>query len=167
MPDDELPTTRPNCRTTCFRQPSRCSPSLPDDEPGQPRLCPPPRRHPKPRRITRAGAGRDAAAGLDGPLLSDTDELHASWQRIQGAFIDDPREAVADAAGLVEHVGAALAGALRQRQQQLRAMWDRDGMPDGVDYADSGSAPRPVPPRPPAGTGRRRLAAPTPSSCGC
>jgi hypothetical protein len=81
----------------------------------------------------------DAAAGLDGPLLSDTDELHTSWQRIQVAFIDDPREAVADAAGLVEHVGQLLAGALRQRQQQLRALWDRDGMPDGVDYADSGS----------------------------
>jgi hypothetical protein len=81
----------------------------------------------------------DAAAGLDGPLLSDTDELRASWQRIQGAFIDDPREAVADAAGLIEHVGQLLAGALRQRQQQLRAMWDSDGMPDGVDYADSGS----------------------------
>ena len=81
----------------------------------------------------------DAAAGLDGPLLSDTDELHASWQRIQGAFIDDPREAVADAAGLVEYTGQLLAGALRQRQQRLRALWDRDGMPDGVDYADSGS----------------------------
>ena len=81
----------------------------------------------------------DAAAGLDGPLLSDTDELHASWQRIQVAFIDDPREAVADAAELVDHLGQVLAGALRQRQQQLRAMWDRDGMPDGVDYADSGS----------------------------
>jgi hypothetical protein len=86
-----------------------------------------------------AAPARDAAAGLDGPLLSDTDELQASWQRIQGAFIDDPREAVADAAGLVEHVGQLLAGALRQRQRQLRAMWDRDGMPDGVDYADSGS----------------------------
>jgi hypothetical protein len=81
----------------------------------------------------------DTAAGLDGPLLSDTDELHASWQRIQGAFVDDPREAVADAAGLVEHLGQLLAGALRQRQQQLRVLWDRDGMPDGVDYADSGS----------------------------
>ena len=81
----------------------------------------------------------DAADGLDGPLLSDTDELHASWQRIQGAFIDDPREAVTDAAGLIEHVGQLLAGALRLRQQQLRALWDRDGMPDGVDYADSGS----------------------------
>ena len=82
----------------------------------------------------------DAAAGLDGPLLSDTDEMHASWQRIQVAFIDDPRAAVADAAGLVEHMGQVLVSALRQRQQQLRTMWDRDGMPDGVDYADSGAA---------------------------
>jgi len=81
----------------------------------------------------------DAAAGLDDPLLSDTGELRASWQRIQVAFIDDPREAVADAAGLVDHLGQVLAGALRQRQQQLRALWDTDGMPDGVDYADSGS----------------------------
>ena len=76
---------------------------------------------------------------LDGPLLGDTDEMHASWQRIQVAFIDDPREAVADAAGLVEQMGQTLVSALRQRQQQLRALWDRDGMPDGVDYADSGS----------------------------
>ena len=87
-----------------------------------------------------AAPAGDAAAGLDSPLLSDTNELHASWQRIQGAFIDDPREAVADAAGLIEHVGQLLAGALRQRQQQLRALWDSDGLPDGVDYADSGSA---------------------------
>ena len=90
---------------------------------------------------TAAGraAGTVPAADLDGPLLGDTDELRASWQRIQVAFIDDPREAVADAAGLVEHMGQLLIGALRQRQQQLRATWDRDGVPDGVDYADSGS----------------------------
>jgi hypothetical protein len=84
------------------------------------------------------GAGIGPAAGLEGPLLSDTDELRASWQRIQAAFVDDPRDAVADAAGLVEHTAQALVGALRQRQRQLRDMWDPDGMPDGVEYADSG-----------------------------
>ena len=88
-------------------------------------------------------AGHEArvepAADLDGPLLADTGELNASWQRIQVAFIDDPQEAVADAAELVDHMGQVLVSALRQRQQQLRAMWDRDGMTDGVDYADSGS----------------------------
>ena len=83
-------------------------------------------------------AGIEPSAGLDGPLLSDADELRTSWPRIQAAFVDDPREAVADAAGLVEHAAQALTSALRQRQRQLRAVWDRDGMPDGVEYADSG-----------------------------
>jgi len=88
-------------------------------------------------------AGNGSSADLDGPLLSDADELRTSWPRIQAAFVDDPREAVADAAGLVEHAAQALTSALRQRQRQLRAMWDRDGMPDGVEYADSGgTAPR-------------------------
>ena len=115
------------------------------------------RRRPKPRRITRArpqpgtprqptapraaiGHGIEPSADLDGPLLSEADELRTSWPRIQAAFVDDPREAVADAAGLVEHAAQALTSALRQRQRQLRAMWDRDGMPDGVEYADSGGA---------------------------
>jgi hypothetical protein len=88
-------------------------------------------------------AGIEPSADLDGPLLSDADELRTSWPRIQAAFVDDPREAVADAAGLVEHTAQALTSALRQRQRQLRAMWDRDSMPDGVQYADSGgTAPR-------------------------
>ena len=83
-------------------------------------------------------AGIEPVADLDGPLLSDADELRTSWPRIQAAFVDDPREAVADAAGLVEHAAQALISALRQRQRQLRAVWDGDGMPDGVEYADSG-----------------------------
>jgi hypothetical protein len=83
-------------------------------------------------------AGIEPVADLDGPLLSDVDELRTSWPRIQAAFVDDPREAVADAAGLVEHAAQALTSALRQRQRQLRAVWDRDGMPDGTEYADSG-----------------------------
>ena len=83
-------------------------------------------------------AGIEPVADLDGPLLSDADELRTSWPRIQAAFVDDPREAVADAAGLVEHAAQALTSALRQRQRQLRAVWDRDGMPDGTQYADSG-----------------------------
>jgi hypothetical protein len=83
-------------------------------------------------------AGIEPVADLDGPLLTDADELRTSWPRIQAAFVDDPREAVADAAGLVEHAAQALTSALRQRQRQLRAVWDRDGMPDGTEYADSG-----------------------------
>jgi len=91
-----------------------------------------------------AGAGESAdrpaatepAAGLAGPLLGDADEQRASWQRIQAAFVDDPREAVADAAGLVEQMEQEVADALRQ----LRATWDRDGQTGGVQYADSGGS---------------------------
>jgi hypothetical protein len=91
-----------------------------------------------PGAATGRKAGIEPSADLDGPLLSDADELRTSWPRIQAAFVDDPREAVADAAGLVEHAAQALTSALRQRQRQLRAVWDRDGTPDGVEYADSG-----------------------------
>jgi hypothetical protein len=105
-------------------------------------------------------AGNGSSADLDGPLLSDADELRTSWPRIQAAFVDDPREAVADAAGLVEHAAQALTSALRQRQRQLRAMWDRDGMPDGVEYADSGgTAPRAAAPG-----GDRQAAADSPDT---
>jgi hypothetical protein len=105
-------------------------------------------------------AGTGSSADLDGPLLSDADELRTSWPRIQAAFVDDPREAVADAAGLVEHAAQALTSALRQRQRQLRAMWDRDGMTDGVEYADSGGAA----PRAAAPDGDRQVAADGPDT---
>jgi hypothetical protein len=94
-----------------------------------------------------AAPGRAAAAGtgsevdLDSPLLSDTDGLRVSWQQVQASFVDDPLTAVTDAAGLVEQTAQALAAALRQRQQALRARWDRNGLPDGVEDADSGGSP--------------------------
>ena len=114
----------------------------PDGEPATPAGQPPVPAQPAP-----ATAGPVQPIGPDGPLISDADALRTSWQRIQAAFVDDPREAVADAAGLVEHTAQALTSALRQRQRQLRDMWDRDGMPDGVEYADSGgTSPRAMSP---------------------
>jgi hypothetical protein len=64
------------------------------------------------------------AAGLDEPLLSDADGFRLRWQRAQAGFIDDPREAVGEAADLIEQTAQALVGALRQRQRQLRVMWE-------------------------------------------
>jgi hypothetical protein len=63
-------------------------------------------------------------ADLDEPLLSDSDELRARWQRAQAGFVDDPHEAVGEAAELVEQTAQAMVGALRQRQRQLRTMWE-------------------------------------------
>jgi hypothetical protein len=59
------------------------------------------------------------------PLLSGTAELRARWQRVQGDFVDDPQAAVSDADDLVGQTAEALVNAVRQRQRQLRAAWER------------------------------------------
>jgi hypothetical protein len=74
-------------------------------------------------RLDSGGLGR-AGADVDEPLLEDAEALRANWLRLQAGFVDDPHEAVSDAADLVEHTAQALVGALRMRQQELRQMWD-------------------------------------------
>jgi hypothetical protein len=83
-------------------------------------------------------AAEPGADDADGPLVGDATGLRASWQRIQAEFVDDPRDAVASAAALVDHAAQALAGALRQRQQRLRRMWDGTAARDD-DPADAGA----------------------------
>jgi len=86
----------------------------------------------------------EAAAGdLDGPLLGDVEGLRYSWQQIQIGFVDDPREAVVDAAVLVEHTAQALIGALQQRQRLLRSLWDRTMSLDGLGSASVSSPAEP------------------------
>jgi hypothetical protein len=85
----------------------------------------------------------ESAGDLEGPLLGDVAELRASWQQVQAGFVDDPAEAVADAAELVEHTAQALVGALQQRQRLLRTSWDRGRSVDGVGFPASGSAADP------------------------
>jgi hypothetical protein len=82
----------------------------------------------------------EAAAGdLDGPLVDDVEGLRYSWQQIQIGFVDDPREAVVDAAVLVEHSAQALIGALQQRQRLLRSLWDRNTSLDDLGSPATGS----------------------------
>ena len=81
----------------------------------------------------------EAAGDLDGPLLGDAASLRTNWQQILAGFVDDPREAVADAAVLVDHTAQALVGALQARQRLLRAMWDRDAAPDGLGTSGIGA----------------------------
>jgi hypothetical protein len=80
-----------------------------------------------------------AGPDLDQPLLREDAELLARWQRVQAGFIDDPHAAVADAADLIEQAGQALVEALRQRQHQMRTMWDRD--PANGAAAPGGAGP--------------------------
>jgi hypothetical protein len=102
-------------------------------------------------RLDSSGLGR-ASVDVDGPLLEDAEELRTNWLRLQAGFVDDPHEAVSDAADLVEHAAQAFVGALRMRQQRLRDMWDgsspsgtgstdtdqggQDGGPAGVDTTE-------------------------------
>jgi hypothetical protein len=81
------------------------------------------------------------AGDLDEPLLSDATGLRARWQQAQAGFVDDPREAVGDAADLIEQAAQALVGALRQRQRQLRVMWE-SGPAGATAAADGASAAR-------------------------
>jgi hypothetical protein len=88
-----------------------------------------------------SGAQLEEAAGdLDGPLLGDVAALRANWQQIVAGFVDDPTEAVADAADLVERTTQALVGALQARQRLLRARWESDRSPDDLGASSTGSA---------------------------
>ena len=74
-----------------------------------------------------------AAAGPDVALLGDAAELRTRWQHAQAGFIDDPQEAVGEAADLIEQTAQSLVIALRQRQRELRVEWERRGDPGEPD----------------------------------
>lgn len=108
----EVPPTFPGEATTA--DPSR----LPGGEDGT-------------RHAPASAAGPDAAAtGADGdgnePLLGEEQEAFRSrWQRIQGDFVDDPREAVSAADTLVAEVMQALARTFSDHKQGLEGQWQR------------------------------------------
>lgn len=88
----------------------------------------------------RPGSLPPAAAGLDEPLLGDAEGLRARWQHVQASFVDDPHVAVGEAADLIEQTAQAMVGALRQRQRQLRVMWEGGPAGDAGPTSDAGSA---------------------------
>ncbi|MFF9572018.1 hypothetical protein [Streptomyces sp. NPDC014685] len=69
-----------------------------------------------------------ADEGDDGnePLLGEEQEaFRGRWQRIQGNFVDDPREAVSAADTLVAEVIQALARTFSDHKQGLEGQWQR------------------------------------------
>jgi hypothetical protein len=86
-------------------------------------------------------AGEPGMGDMEGPLIGDVAGMRASWERIQAGFVDDPREAVADAAALVDHAAQTLVGMLQQRQQRLRGLWDGATSPGSTRSADGIDAP--------------------------
>lgn len=79
-----------------------------------------------PSEAVPAGAWRAPDAVDEGPLLGDTRELRAGWQRIKAGFVDDPRGAVSEAAGVVDEAAQRLIAAVRDRRRQIREAWDGD-----------------------------------------
>jgi hypothetical protein len=73
---------------------------------------------------TVPNTGVDAAVAA---FVTNGDELHAEWVRIQSNFVDDPRGSVSQAADLVSQVTSSLVTAVQQREQAMRGTWDTQG----------------------------------------
>jgi hypothetical protein len=132
-PDRETPVAR-DAPTPVFT-PYAAEAAAPATAPVSPLQTTPPVPMPSPR-ATGEAAPATAAPDFAAPLLGDATELRARWQRAQGDFVDDPLAAVGDADDLVGQTAEALVTALRERQRQLRAAWQRsaaDGSPGAAD----------------------------------
>ncbi|WP_328403606.1 hypothetical protein OHS70_33155 [Streptomyces sp. NBC_00390] len=85
----------------------------------------------------RAPAEAGALPADDEPpqLLAPEDEegFHARWQEIQSRFVDDPREAVHAADGLVADVMQTLAATFSQHKKDLEGQWNRGEEADTED----------------------------------
>jgi len=76
---------------------------------------------------TAETAGVDAAIAT---FVTNGDQLHAEWTRIQSSFVDDPRGSVSQAADLVQQVTQSLVAAVQEREQSLRGTWDGQNSAD-------------------------------------
>ncbi|MFJ2271918.1 hypothetical protein ACIO8F_40375 [Streptomyces sp. NPDC087228] len=60
------------------------------------------------------------------PLLgNEQEEFRARWQKIQGEFVDDPKNAVNAADQLVAETMQALATTFSEHKQGLESQWQR------------------------------------------
>ncbi|MFD0337260.1 hypothetical protein ACFVH0_00940 [Streptomyces sp. NPDC127117] len=80
---------------------------------------------PPPSGTDRSAAGEEAKEGEEPLLGSEQAGFRDRWQRIQGTFVDDPREAVGAADTLVAEVMQALATTFSERKQGLEGQWQR------------------------------------------
>jgi len=78
-----------------------------------------------------AVASRDPVAshpdGGDVSVVDDPDTLMKHWQEVQTGFVDDPRQAVQDADGLVQQVMQQVGQRLASERAGLEQVWSRGG----------------------------------------
>ncbi|MCX5130070.1 hypothetical protein [Streptomyces sp. NBC_00347] len=80
--------------------------------------------------VAGAPSGTSAAPlGDEAPLLpeSEAEGFRDQWARIQGGFVDDPRESVREADALVASVMQHLAGTFADRKGALEEQWQSGG----------------------------------------
>jgi hypothetical protein len=76
--------------------------------------------------MTRAADMPGAGQG-GGPLLGDEHcrRFRSRWETVQASFIDEPRQAVADADALVREATQELHAVFERDRHQLEGIWDR------------------------------------------
>ena len=73
---------------------------------------------------SRAGAGSAMDLGSPAEARPSEDTMATQrWSQIQAMFVDDPRESVTQAAGMIDEAIEALIAAARERQTELAASW--------------------------------------------
>lgn len=93
---------------------------------------------PSPQTTTRPGSAADRSVGRgaddagraehdEQPLLPgvELEGFRERWETIQTGFVDEPREAVSEADGLVAEVMQQLADTFARERNQLEGQWDR------------------------------------------
>jgi len=75
--------------------------------------------------------------GPSGGLVSDPESLRRRWESVQVGFVDDPRQAVRDADGLVSSVIEDLADGFRRQRQRLESHWSDGGEASTDDLRES------------------------------
>jgi len=60
------------------------------------------------------------------PLFAgdDADRFRSRWQEVQAGFVDEPRQAVQDADGLVADLMQRLAATFSEERSNLESQWD-------------------------------------------
>ena len=76
---------------------------------------------------TRAFADDGERDGAPAPMFppQEADDLHADWDAIQAAFVDEPRQAVERADELVARTMKRLAESFAAERAKLEGQWDR------------------------------------------
>ncbi|MFF7983194.1 hypothetical protein ACFZDK_29445 [Streptomyces sp. NPDC007901] len=80
-----------------------------------------------------ATAGRAAGDADELPRLltsQDEEEFRARWEKIQTAFVDDPRDTVEAADTLVANVMRTLAATFDEHKKELEDQWSQGGDAD-------------------------------------